>query len=393
MNSFHESTTNSISISEEIKYSAEFDKVGENEWYDLLRLFDDANLYQAWSYEDQFSRFLRIEHFILKEGNDVVAAAQICVILLPIFKCGIAYVRWGPMWRKKGQTQNADVLAHALRALRAEYVEHRKLLLRIFPMLFDINAGTFLTIFEAENFFRSRFEKSHRTLLIALKPSLEELRKGIRRTWRQKIGYAMKNNLEITEGTGTELIKDAIRIYDEMHQRKRFFGGVSMTRYLRVQDGLPSDLKLRTMICKHNSNFTAAMVWAAVGEIGLPVLAATANNGLKNFSSYLLWWKMLESLKNQGSSFLNVGGINPERNTGGYVFKKGFTGKNGMDVYFLGKFDAYMLDHPISALSLAIVKVIDLCKFMVAKLNYFVWKITHPKKIDAEGIQTNEGQS
>ncbi len=198
-----------------------FDK---NEWHDIISLFDDANFYQTWDYENPSSKYLKLSHFVLKKDDYVIAAAQVCIVSIPVFKAGIAYVRWGPLWRQKGQTQDLEILVHALRALRAEYVDGRHLLLRVFPLLFDDQRETFLPIFKAEKFKRNRFEEMQRTFLVDLRPSIDELKRGCRRTWRQKLGKSVKNKLEIIEGMSTELIEDAIKLYDEMHKRKMFFG-------------------------------------------------------------------------------------------------------------------------------------------------------------------------
>ena len=156
----------------EQKYSAEFDNVDKNEWHEIISLFDDGNYYQTWDYEDPSSRYLKLSHLVLKKEDRVISAAQVCIVAIPILKAGIAYVRLGPLWRRKGKAYDLDGVIHALRALRAEYVDRRHLLLRVFPLLFDDQRETFLPIFKAEKFKINKFEEMQRTLLIDLKQSI-----------------------------------------------------------------------------------------------------------------------------------------------------------------------------------------------------------------------------
>ncbi|MFI5073287.1 MAG: hypothetical protein ACHP8A_20675, partial [Terriglobales bacterium] len=80
-------------------YVSEVDSVDELNWDEVLGRFEDANIYQTWSYDE--SRFGRknISHLLLKRGGEVVATAQARIVKLPFIKAGIAYVRWGPLFR------------------------------------------------------------------------------------------------------------------------------------------------------------------------------------------------------------------------------------------------------------------------------------------------------
>jgi lipid II:glycine glycyltransferase (peptidoglycan interpeptide bridge formation enzyme) len=62
---------------------------------------------------------------------------------------------------------------------------------------------------------------------------------------------------------------------------------------------------------------------------------------MANKGSYLLQWKAIEWMKNNGCRRYNLNGINPIVNPGSYHFKAGLSGKNGKDVYYLGRFDCF----------------------------------------------------
>jgi len=92
------------------------------------------------------------------------------------------------------------------------------------------------------------------------------------------------------------------------------------------------------MICTVEGEPVAALTWTSIGNTGFPMLAATGLKGRDTFASYLLWWKMVATLKDEGCLFLDLGGINPERNPGGHIFKSGLAGKSGKDVEYIGQF-------------------------------------------------------
>jgi lipid II:glycine glycyltransferase (peptidoglycan interpeptide bridge formation enzyme) len=77
-------------------------------------------------------------------------------------------------------------------------------------------------------------------------------------------------------------------------------------------------------------------VGSAIGDRGIYLLGATNDQGMKNKGSYLLQWRMIEWLKENGCHWYDLGGIDPDGNPGVYHFKSGLSGK---DVYHVGQFD------------------------------------------------------
>jgi len=195
-------------------------------------------------------------------------------------------------------------------------------------------------LLEAEGFKWKEGTIGNRTLLIDLSLTLDELRKGMRRKWRQALGYAEKKGLELIEGTSDELYEMGLTIYREMHARKRFVAFVDMDQYRAIQRDLPDPLKIMIMICTLQGKPISALAWSTMGHTGLPVLAATGDEALKTNASYLMWWTMIERLKRHGCRWCDLGGIDPVSNPGGYLFKTGLAGKRGRDITYCGQFDS-----------------------------------------------------
>jgi lipid II:glycine glycyltransferase (peptidoglycan interpeptide bridge formation enzyme) len=160
------------------------------------------------------------------------------------------------------------------------------------------------------------------------------------RNWRRNLKRDEEAGLEFVEGSDGTLIDGVESIYREMVSRKAFSASESISRLRQIQHKLPDDLKLKIMLCKSEGEICAGLVWSAIGNTGIELIAATSDAGTRIGGSHLLRWKAVESLKQQGIVLYNLNGINPARNPGTYRFKKDLAGTHGRDVFLLGKFDA-----------------------------------------------------
>jgi lipid II:glycine glycyltransferase (peptidoglycan interpeptide bridge formation enzyme) len=173
-----------------------------------------------------------------------------------------------------------------------------------------------------------------------LTPPLENLRQGMDRNWRRNLKQDEERNLEVIRGSDETMLEDLAGIYKEMVSRKSFAASESIGQFTQIQAMLPDSLKLKIMLCKHDGKLCAGVAWSALGDTGIELIAATSNAGTQYGGAHLLRWKMVEELKQQGASSCNLNGINPEKNSGTYRFKKGLAGKNGREVSYMGKLDA-----------------------------------------------------
>lgn len=333
-------------------YSFEVDTVDEESWYGLLRQFDDANIYQTWAYGLVRNGRQNISHAVLKEQGSVVAIAQCRIAKAPLIGAGIAYVMWGPLWRKRETHGNVEVFRQMIRALRSEYTHKRGLLLRLYPVLFEDDSPCFLPVFCDEGFEKVEGEKRSRTILMDLSPTLGDLRHGLRPHWQRELKVAGKQRLEIAEGSGDELFEQFIGVYKEMVARKNFLEPNDIHEFREIQRRLPPEFRMRLMLCSSSEGICAGLICSAIGGTALYLFGATSAVGMKSRGSYLLQWNLIERLKEAHVPLYDLNGINPEVNPGTYKFKSDLAGEMGREVRFLGRFESCA-----SNASLAIVKV------------------------------------
>ena len=322
-------------------YAAKFDSVEKREWNQIIGRFSDANLYQTWSYDAVRCGEGNISHLVLRSADQVVAAAQSRIVRIPVLGLGAAYVRWGPFWQLRHQPPDPAVFRSALRALRNEYVLRRGLILRIFPLLFDDRSQPYSGILSQEGFSPVPEENRGRTLIMDIRPPLEEVRKKLDQKWRNCLNRAERDELEVIEGTDDELFAEFIGIYHALLERKKFEEPNDINEFRMIQQDLPQEFKMRIFLCRSDGASSAGVICATVGETGVYLFGATNDQGMTNKASYLLQWKAIQWMKENGCLSYNLNGINPVKNPGSYHFKAGLSGKNGKDVYYLGRFDCY----------------------------------------------------
>ncbi len=301
------------------------DSANEQEWNRIVRLFRDATVNQTWSYCTVMAK--KASNLVVRRGDTIVAGASLRLVVLPLVNAGIAYLSSGPMWRRRGEDDDLEVLRRTLRALKEEYVVRRRLLLRIAPNVFTnlTHHPAIRQVFGEEGFYCRPIE--HQTLFLDLQPSLGDLRKGLDQKWRNILNRAERSGLTTREGVETGLFATFRDIYTDMRDRKKYKTDVSLDAYEVIQNGLPPDLKMRIVIAESNGRPMAGGVFSTLGDTGFYVLGATSTEGMKNGASYLVQWRAIALLKEQGLHTYDLGGCSPKRVPTTYHFKAGICGK------------------------------------------------------------------
>ncbi len=309
-------------------YQVEVDRANSAEWAAMLDLFEDANIYQTWSYGAVRWGREHLSHMVVRKDGEVLAIAQLRIIRPTKIRFGIAYLRWAPLWDRRGRQTDSETAVYMAQALEEEYAQKRGLLLRVLPNAF-VGSGR-ARLFQAA-FMRYRSESAaqgntYRTSILDLTPPLEELRGRLDKKWRNALSRSEKNGLEIVEGDGIEGYRIFSRMYREMLKRKGFETTVSIEEFGQIQEDLPKRHRMHTMICLQAGAPVAGIVSSAMGDSAIYLLGATSDSGLTAKGAYLLQWTWIRRLKEKGFKWYDLGGIDSERNPGVYHFKSGLSG-------------------------------------------------------------------
>jgi lipid II:glycine glycyltransferase (peptidoglycan interpeptide bridge formation enzyme) len=254
--------------------------------------------------------------------------AQLRIIRPTPLKFGMAYLRWGPLWERRCLPLDPEVPTRMARAIEDEYVEKRRLFLRVVPNAFDESsrAATMQAAFCRFTAESLNAGKTYRTFVLDLAPSLEHLRMNLDKKWRNQLSRSEKNSLEVVSGNGSDEYRTFCQIYNQMRKRKAFETTVDIEEFRRVQENLAESQRMRILICRDKGKLVAGLVASAIGDSAIYLLGATSDEGLNAKGAYLLQWNLISWLKERGVKSYDLGGIDPELNPGVYHFKKGFSG-------------------------------------------------------------------
>ncbi|MCP5064829.1 MAG: peptidoglycan bridge formation glycyltransferase FemA/FemB family protein [Ignavibacteriae bacterium] len=307
----------------------------EKEWSSILSQFDDATIYHTNSFAKYSVGGKKADQFIVKNNNEIIAAALIRIKTIPLLERGIAYLRWGPIWRKKDEPINISNFIIALDLLYKEYVIKRKLVLRISSHCLVEDETDFTKVFLEAGF--KKYEIIDKTIFVDLFQDEETLRKNFRGQWRNRLKKAEKGELTVIQGNNDSLFNEFLNIYKEMHNRKNFKEYVDVESFKEINSELEDKNKLQIFICKYDNKPLSGIVATSMGNSGIYLLGGSTSEGLKMSSSYLLQWETMMWMKSKSIRWYDLGGIDKENNPGVYFFKSGMGGK---EKTFLGGFEA-----------------------------------------------------
>ncbi len=322
-----------MSNTKKIKY--EIHKYSDEEWNNILSLFDDATIYHTNGFIKHSIGGENAEHFVLYNSKKIIAATSIRIKTVPILNRGVAHLRWGPLWQIKDEEPNVEIFKIALEKLYEEYVINRKLVLRITSNQFVEDENNFTKIFNELGF--NLFRSQDKTIVIDLTHDEETLRSNFRKKWRYSLKQAEKKELTVIKGSGDSMFDEFIKIYQDMHGRKNFEETVDVENFKKINTDLSKNNKMQIFICKHEQTVLSAMVTTSFGNSGIYLLGGSTSEGLKMSSSYLLQWETMMWLKQNNKKWYDLGGVDAEANPGVYTFK---TGMGGKEVTFIGGFEA-----------------------------------------------------
>jgi hypothetical protein len=305
--------------------AAEVRATGRDEWIALAAGFADHNYRHCWDYADMLAARsgAAAEHVVVARGDDPVGLAAVRVKRLPGAGTGIAYVSGGPLVRRRGEALAEERVAAVAAALRHEYVERRRLVLRIAPAIGD---GAWNAVqdeaLRAAGFRPAAHLRPYRTIMVDLDRPLAEVRSGLAKKWRNLLNSAERRSVAVTLGTGPELFADFAPLFDELVARKSFAVDLDADFYARLQAQLPEAERLHVAIASVDGSPAAGVVAGIHGDTAVYLLGASNDAGRATHAAYLLQWRIIEAASARGCRWYDLGGIDPLTNPGVHRFKQ-----------------------------------------------------------------------
>lgn len=297
-------------------------------WSRIIAQFADANIYQTWAYGAVRWGERHLSHLVIRRHGQVLAAAQLRIVRLPLIPSGVAYLRWGPMCQIKREPLDTAVVVAMVSRLRQEYAEQRGLALYIIAHAFAASdrAAVFQYALAESGLHPEPALGHYRTVVVDLAPAEEDMRKRLDKKWRNQLNRSEKNDLVLEVSDGPEAYREFLRLYEAMRARKPFDTSVDVHQFARIHELLSGSARLRTFLARKDGEAVGALVCSLMGDTAIYLLGATNEAAKELSAANFLQWRAMVWLKDRGARWYDLGGIDPEANPGGFHFKSGLGG-------------------------------------------------------------------
>lgn len=316
------------------------DEVDKHAWHTMLGGFRDSCLMQTWSYAAARWPNAKLSHVIVTRDGCPLAAAQVVLWTLPVMGGGFAHVHHGPVWQPQSTEADERALQLITQKIRNEYVDRRRLSLRVKPQVA-------LRPADADAICRSLTDAGFRhapgtakdRFLVDLSPTLEELRSALHSKWRYNLKRAERHGLQINHVHGPKALERFMPLYDEMLARKAFVDNSAISELTTFYADLPESMTPVVLLCERGGEPVAGVVLSVIGDTALYVFGASGTSALKLNAGYLLQWFAVQWLRERGVRWYDLGG--GIDNPGLRQFKAGLVGSSGSVIAMPGEFERH----------------------------------------------------
>jgi Acetyltransferase (GNAT) domain len=317
-------------------FECQVDSVCAAAWDEIAGEFNDLNYDQIARYSaGQWGE--RVSHLLLRRHGVPAAGARVAVIRLPGFSRGLAFLRFGPFWRRRDQAPDIAVYRAAIGALVQEYCMRRGHFLTVIPRP---NPEFYQRECEVLSEFgfsvRRRFPDPNR-YLVDLSLDEEAQRQSLDQKWRYNLRQATANGFDIRLGENDADMRSFQSLHAGMVTRKGFYNADMVHLLPELAAQLPEALRPRIVLALHQGRAVVGAAIALLGDTAYYVFGGSDSASLSLKGGYALHWWIVRWLSTQNVRWYDLGGEAGE--PGLRQFKKGLAGKRGAVVRMNGEYD------------------------------------------------------
>jgi hypothetical protein len=316
-------------------------------WDEQIAQFADAAYEQTQAFRGGVwgeGRTLRVG--LLDAGQPIAMALATTFTLAPLGR-GLAYVKFGPAWRRTGESPRLERLELALDALVSEIVDRRRLALSVLPAPEPDLMGEVALRFLDAGFTARPLEDSHRYLVDVQLPREAQLA-SLGQKWRYNLKQAGKAALAIAVEEGPEAVREFDRLFAEMERRKSYKNEAwPGCRAALLEGRFAPSIRPAVILVRAGGQSVAGAVIGHIGERAHYLFGATSDRALALKAGYAMQWWIIGWLRDRGALWYDLGGEAGEQ--GLKQFKSGLAGRQGRVVALPGEFT--LCRDPLSALA------------------------------------------
>ena len=251
----------------------------------------------------------RLRGLILRGAmsGEIEASALVLVAALPLINAGLAYVKFGPMWRRANQPARPEVLEAALCAIRQHFAGDLGLLVRVMPPAEPIWQDSWTESLARAGYRLYRPVPNPERYLVDLRLSEAEQTASLGAKWRANLRKS-STQLEIAEADAVRSLPMFMELYNSMSGRKRFADHHHIDYLPRFLVSAPAAMGVRVFVASANGQPVSASLIAGRGERAFVPLSASSADALPLRAGFALRWEFINRLRGSGCHWLDLGG-------------------------------------------------------------------------------------
>ena len=320
-------------------YRCELVDEPDAEWDRLAAGFSDMCLEQTAAFAGSRFDSARATGLVLRQAtsDEPVAMALAVVAVLPVLSLGLAYVKFGPLWRRHGAPADPSHLALMLEALKREFGQKRGLALRLMPPADPGYEDEWKKALQAAKFAFHAAAPDPERYLVDLTLSEADQLKSLGSKWRYNLAKSAIDRLDIREVDLEAGLPDFLALYRRMHARKQFDDRHGVEDLPAIAKAAGPALGMRLFFASHDGQPVVGSIIVGAGERVFVPFSATDEKALELRAGYALRWTIMERLRGDAARWLDLGGT--EGDQGLRHYKLGNVGKRGRVAEIPGEFD------------------------------------------------------
>lgn len=290
------------------------DKGSSSEWDQLLMSCEDYTIFQshAWGEYRKSLGWMPVRMYSKNKDGSIGAVAQVLCKKMPFH----AVVIWVP----GGPCGNPELLDQEFREEIKKYLNCRYIYIRIQSRRAR-SSDQVLQLMSQGWSECSKFMGAKLTMMLNPDVGADELKSKLGKNWYRNLNRSSRGGFTVGRWD-QPTFKEVASLYRTLEEYKNLEEQFSSHELESVFKSLNQHLLVYESL---SSNGTRVGIRACLifGNKAWDFMAATVDEGRKNYVSYSVFWNLIQECGKQGLNYYDLAGVDPVSNSGVYNFKKG----------------------------------------------------------------------
>lgn len=300
------------------------------QWDNAITGFKDVIHEQTHAFNEPRWRDEQLERLAVFDGETMLGGAIVRKVRIPFTRKKLAMVRWGPVWRRFGKTDDLAVMRVVYASLARELSDQQGCFVLFIPRADPEFSVQELAILEELGFKPSHATTSPERYFVNVDQDIEHMRSSLSQKWRYNLKKSEKNGLEASFVSGEQGLNEFFDLYSNMVNRKRFFETSPIDTLHHLMGVEHESLRPEILIVRKDGEPIAGAVLDCSGDQAMYLYGATNKKALELKAGYFMQWEILKHFSGIDRIRWYALGGGTSESCSLHQFKRGLVGKTGV---------------------------------------------------------------